>query len=103
MVGDVHRTLLYGGIFGYPADKKNTDGKLRLLYEAAPMAFIMEQAGGIALTGKTRILDLKPKKVHQRVPFLAGSPDDVQEMKSHYDACEDPELIMRCLSRLESA
>eukprot|EP00281_Chroomonas_sp_CCMP1168_P023521 CAMPEP_0206229256 /NCGR_PEP_ID=MMETSP0047_2-20121206/9600_1 /ASSEMBLY_ACC=CAM_ASM_000192 /TAXON_ID=195065 /ORGANISM="Chroomonas mesostigmatica_cf, Strain CCMP1168" /LENGTH=441 /DNA_ID=CAMNT_0053652543 /DNA_START=35 /DNA_END=1360 /DNA_ORIENTATION=- len=103
MVGDVHRTLLYGGIFGYPADKKNTDGKLRLLYEAAPMALLMEQSGGMALTGKTRILDLKPQKVHQRVPFLAGSADDVLEMKSFYDACEDPELIKRCLARLEAS
>ena len=53
MVGDVHRTLLYGGIFGYPADSKNANGKLRLLYEAAPMAFLVEQAGGLALTGET--------------------------------------------------
>jgi hypothetical protein len=51
MVGDIHRTLLYGGIFGYPSDKKNANGKLRLLYEAAPMGFIMEQAGGRASTG----------------------------------------------------
>jgi len=102
MVGDVHRTLLYGGIFGYPADTKNKDGKLRLLYEAAPMALLMEQAGGMALTGKTRILDLVPQKVHQRVPFLAGSVDDVLEMKSHYDASADPEIIKRCLSRLEA-
>lgn len=99
MVGDVHRTLLYGGIFGYPADSKNKNGKLRLLYEAAPMSFLIEQAGGLSLTGKTRIMDLKPKGVHQRVPFLAGSPDDVLEMKSFYDACDDPELIERCLDR----
>ena len=99
MVGDVHRTLLYGGIFGYPADTKNTDGKLRLLYEAAPMSFLIEQAGGLSLTGKTRIMDLKPKAVHQRVPFLAGSPDDVMEMKSFYDACDDPEIVKRCLER----
>jgi len=101
MVGDVHRTLLYGGIFGYPSDTKNKDGKLRLLYEAAPMALLMEQAGGMALTGKTRILDLVPQKVHQRVPFLAGSKDDVLEMKSFYDACDDPEIIARCLARLQ--
>jgi fructose-1,6-bisphosphatase I len=103
MVGDVHRTLLYGGIFGYPSDTKNKDGKLRLLYEAAPMALLMEQAGGMALTGKTRILDLPPQAVHQRVPFLAGSSDDVLEMKSYYDASEDPEIIKRCLARLEDA
>lgn len=63
MVGDVHRTLQYGGIFAYPADAKNPDGKLRLLYEAAPMAFLMEQAGGLALTGKTRVMDLIPQSV----------------------------------------
>ncbi|EKX34950.1 hypothetical protein GUITHDRAFT_97957 [Guillardia theta CCMP2712] len=103
MVGDVHRTLLYGGIFGYPADKKNKDGKLRLLYEAAPMSFLMEQAGGLSLTGKTRIMDLVPQKVHQRVPFLAGSYDDVMEMRSYYDACDDPEIIKRCLARLEGS
>ena len=77
MVADVHRTLLYGGIFGYPSDKKNRDGKLRLLYEAAPMSFLLEQAGGMALTGKNRIMDLIPKHVHQRVPCILGSPEDV--------------------------
>eukprot|EP00285_Hemiselmis_virescens_P004031 CAMPEP_0173414448 /NCGR_PEP_ID=MMETSP1356-20130122/84333_1 /TAXON_ID=77927 ORGANISM="Hemiselmis virescens, Strain PCC157" /NCGR_SAMPLE_ID=MMETSP1356 /ASSEMBLY_ACC=CAM_ASM_000847 /LENGTH=462 /DNA_ID=CAMNT_0014376631 /DNA_START=86 /DNA_END=1474 /DNA_ORIENTATION=- len=102
MVGDVHRTLLYGGIFGYPSDTKNVDGKLRLLYEAAPMALLMEQAGGMALTGKTRILDLPPQSVHQRVPFLAGSVDDVLEMKSYYDASEDASIIRRCLDRLDA-
>ena len=82
MVGDVHRTLLYGGIFGYPADAKNTNGKLRLLYEAAPMAYLIEQAGGLALTGKTRIMDLIPQNVHQRVPVILGSPDDVREVRA---------------------
>ena len=70
MVADVHRTLQYGGIFGYPADKKSPNGKLRLLYEAAPMAFIFEQAGGLALTGKNRIMDIPPTSVHQRVPCI---------------------------------
>eukprot|EP00471_Norrisiella_sphaerica_P003331 CAMPEP_0184478730 /NCGR_PEP_ID=MMETSP0113_2-20130426/675_1 /TAXON_ID=91329 /ORGANISM="Norrisiella sphaerica, Strain BC52" /LENGTH=436 /DNA_ID=CAMNT_0026856619 /DNA_START=91 /DNA_END=1401 /DNA_ORIENTATION=- len=80
MVGDVHRTLLYGGIFAYPADKKNTNGKLRLLYEAAPMSLIFEQAGGKAVTGPgQRVLDLMPEKVHQRVPVFIGSPEDVAE------------------------
>ena len=85
MVGDVHRTLLYGGIFGYPADAKNTNGKLRLLYEAAPMAYLIEQAGGLALTGKTRIMDLIPQSVHQRVPVILGSPEDVRELRKYYD------------------
>jgi fructose-1,6-bisphosphatase I len=61
-VGDVHRTLLYGGIFGYPADKKNQDGKLRLLYEAAPMGFLMEQAGGLALTGEEGMRTMSGEK-----------------------------------------
>jgi len=85
MVGDVHRTLLYGGLFGYPADSKNKNGKLRLLYEAAPMAYLVEQAGGLALTGKTRIMDLIPQSVHQRVPVILGSIDDVREVRKYYD------------------
>jgi fructose-1,6-bisphosphatase I len=77
MVADIHRTLLYGGIFMYPGDKKNPDGKLRLMYEANPMAFIIEQAGGRASNGKTRILDLQPESLHQHTPLFIGSTDDV--------------------------
>lgn len=84
MVADVHRTLLYGGVFGYPGDNKNKNGKLRLLYEAAPMAFIMEQAGGMASTGNERIMDIIPNAVHQRVPVILGSKDDVQELVDMY-------------------
>jgi fructose-1,6-bisphosphatase I len=84
MVGDIHRTLLYGGIFGYPADSKNTNGKLRLLYEAAPIAFLMEAAGGTAVSNGDRILDIDPTNVHQRVPCFFGSSDDVNEMRSYY-------------------
>jgi fructose-1,6-bisphosphatase I len=102
MVADVHRTLLYGGIFGYPADKKNPDGKLRLLYEAAPMSFLMEQAGGLALTGKTRIMDLLPQSVHQRVPCILGSRDDVAECRRYYEASTDPELQARCEARIRA-
>jgi fructose-1,6-bisphosphatase I len=65
-VGDFHRTLLYGGIYGYPGDAKNKNGKLRLLYECAPMSFIAEQAGGAGSTGKERVLDIMPTEVHQR-------------------------------------
>jgi len=100
MVGDVHRTLLYGGIFAYPADAKNKDGKLRLLYEAAPMAFILEQAGGKAITGYSRVMDVPPKAVHQRVPVILGSPEDVAECQKFYEACEDPTLRKRCTDRL---
>mmetsp|Transcript_18779 Transcript_18779/g.33599 ORF Transcript_18779/g.33599 Transcript_18779/m.33599 type:complete len:445 (+) Transcript_18779:72-1406(+) len=83
MVGDVHRTLLYGGIFAYPADKKNKNGKLRLLYEAAPMSMIFEQAGGKSIIGPgERVLDVQPDQVHQRVPIFIGSPDDVDEVSA---------------------
>jgi fructose-1,6-bisphosphatase I len=101
MVGDVHRTLLYGGLFGYPADKKNSDGKLRLLYEAAPMSFIMEQAGGKSITGHSRVMEIPPTGVHQRVPVLMGSPEDVDEVKGYFDRCDDPELKKRCENRLK--
>ncbi|MEO2083237.1 MAG: class 1 fructose-bisphosphatase [Desulfurobacteriaceae bacterium] len=79
MVADVHRTLFKGGIFIYPADRKNTSGKLRLLYEASPMAFLVEQAGGAASTGKERILDIVPEKLHQRVPVILGSRWEVEK------------------------
>jgi fructose-1,6-bisphosphatase I len=79
MVADVHRTLFKGGIFIYPADKKNTSGKLRLLYEANPMSFLIEQAGGIGTTGKERILDVIPEDLHQRVPVIIGSKWEVEK------------------------
>nr|XP_060618067.1 fructose-1,6-bisphosphatase isozyme 2 [Anolis sagrei ordinatus] len=82
MVADVHRTLVYGGIFLYPANQKSPKGKLRLLYECNPIAFIIEQAGGIATTGTEAVLDVKPESIHQRVPFIVGSPEDVQEYLS---------------------
>ena len=82
MVADVHRTLIKGGIFGYPADKKNTNGKLRLLYEASPMAFLIEQAGGKATTGKEDILKVKPENIHQRVPVFLGSKKEVEQLLS---------------------
>src|ERR1019366_10569078 len=72
LVADAHRTLLKGGIFVYPADKKNANGKLRLLYEANPMAFIFEQAGGAAIDGAGRILDIAPTALHQRTPLIVG-------------------------------
>lgn len=84
MVADVHRTLLYGGIFMYPGDKKSPGGKLRLLYEVFPMSFLMEQAGGQAFDGKGKALDLVPENIHQRSPIFLGSYDDVEEIKSLY-------------------
>jgi len=84
MVADVHRTLLYGGIFLYPADKKSPNGKLRVLYEVFPMSFIVEQAGGQSFTGKQRALEIVPKKIHDRSPIFLGSFDDVEEVKALY-------------------
>ncbi|MBW2147030.1 MAG: class 1 fructose-bisphosphatase [Deltaproteobacteria bacterium] len=77
LVADFHRTLLYGGIFLYPSDRKRPHGKLRLLYEAAPMAYLAEQAGGLAITGRERILDIQPTSLHQRIPLIIGSRQDV--------------------------
>jgi fructose-1,6-bisphosphatase I len=79
LVADFHRNLLYGGIFLYPADKKNPNGKLRVLYEANPLAFIVEQAGGAASNGRQRILDIQPTDLHQRTPLIIGSFEDVRE------------------------
>ncbi len=73
LVADFHRTLLYGGIFMYPADAKNSRGKLRLLYEASPLAFICEHAGGRGSDGERSILDIVPESLHQRTPLYLGS------------------------------
>ena len=77
LVADAHRTLLKGGIFAYPADKKNPKGKLRLLYEANPMAYLFEQAGGAATNGVQRILEIVPEGLHDRTPLVLGSKRDV--------------------------
>lgn len=81
LVGDFHRTLLYGGIYGYPGDTKNPNGKLRLLYECAPMSFLAEQAGGKGSTGEERVLDIIPSQVHQRVPLFVGSTGEVEYLE----------------------
>lgn len=77
LVADVHRTLLYGGLFLYPGSVKKPSGKLRLLYEAAPFAMIVEAAGGKATDGKRRIVELEPTELHQRTPLIIGSGEDV--------------------------
>ncbi len=82
LVADAHRTLLRGGIFAYPGDTKSPEGKLRLLYEANPIAFIFEAAGGVATTGEERILDIEPTELHQRVPLILGSTRNVDEFLS---------------------
>ena len=81
LVADAHRTLLKGGIFAYPSDRKSPGGKLRLLYEANPMAYLFEQAGGMATNGVDRILDIVPKGLHDRTPLVLGSKDDVAAFK----------------------
>ncbi len=81
MVADVHRTLLKGGIFMYPPTQSHAEGKLRLLYEANPVAFLVEQAGGIATDGKHRILDIQPNGVHQRTPLLLGSEVEMHALQ----------------------
>ena len=84
MVADVHRILTRGGIFIYLADRKDLTkpGRLRLMYEANPMAFIVEQAGGAATDGQHRILDVRPETLHQRTPLVIGSKQDVEFVAS---------------------
>ncbi len=87
LVSDFHRNLIYGGIFLYPKDhrdSKRTSGKLRLLCEANPLAFVIEQAGGLAIDGQNRILDIEPCELHQRVPLFIGSKNDVLKVKELY-------------------
>ncbi len=79
LVADFHRDLLYGGIFIYPATARNPAGKLRVLYEAAPLAFIAEQAGGAASDGTRRIMEITPRSLHERTPLILGSVEDVRE------------------------
>ncbi|MEC4811863.1 MAG: class 1 fructose-bisphosphatase [Scytonema sp. PMC 1069.18] len=82
MVSDVHRILIQGGVFLYPGTLPKPEGKLRLIYESAPLAFVIEQAGGRATTGHTNILDVVAKKLHQRTPLIIGSPKDVAKVES---------------------
>jgi fructose-1,6-bisphosphatase I len=86
MVADVHRILTRGGVFLYPWDKREPDkpGKLRLMYEANPMAWLVEQAGGAATNGRERILDLQPTKLHERVSVILGSRNEVERITSYH-------------------
>jgi fructose-1,6-bisphosphatase I len=86
MVGDIHRVLCRGGIFTYPADSKKPEQpyKLRLMYEANPMAFLLEQAGGLAMTSQGRIMDIEPESIHQRVEVIMGSKNEVEKCLSYY-------------------
>ena len=79
LVADFHRNLLKGGIFLYPGDRKSPEGKLRLMYEANPLGFVAEQAGGAASSGRQRIMDIQPEKLHQRTPLILGNRDVVEQ------------------------
>jgi len=83
MVADIHRTLVNGGVFLYPPTKKHPDGKLRLLYEANPMSFLVEQAGGVSVNGSVRTMDIEPKALHERTPLVMGSADEVEHVLRH--------------------
>ncbi|WP_286234473.1 class 1 fructose-bisphosphatase [Thalassotalea sediminis] len=87
MVGDIHRVLTRGGIFTYPADTKNPEKpfKLRLMYEANPMSFLIEQAGGLAMTSQGRIMEIEPEDIHQRVEVIMGSKEEVNTCLKYYD------------------
>jgi fructose-1,6-bisphosphatase I / sedoheptulose-1,7-bisphosphatase len=94
MVAEVHRILMRGGVFMYPRDFKTPamQGRLRLLYEASPMSFLVEQAGGLATTGRDRILDVQPRALHERVPVILGSKNEVSRITRYhcdYDRGED--------------
>ena len=84
MVADVYRILTRGGIFMYPQDAKHKEGRLRLLYEASPMSFIVEQAGGAATNGHQRLLDVQPERLHQRVGVILGSRNEVERVSGYY-------------------
>ncbi len=86
MVAEVHRILTRGGIFMYPKDTKDPSkaGKLRLMYEANPMSFIVEQAGGASSTGRERIMEIQPSGLHQRVPVILGSKREVEVVLSYH-------------------
>jgi fructose-1,6-bisphosphatase I len=86
LVADFHRNLLAGGVFYYPADSRDPDkphGKLRLLYECAPLAFIAEQAGGYASDGQRPVLDIQPSGLHQRIPLFIGNRELVEEAERY--------------------
>ncbi|HAL86914.1 MAG TPA: class 1 fructose-bisphosphatase [Deferribacteraceae bacterium] len=83
LVADFHRNLLKGGVFAYPGDTSNPKGKLRLLYEAAPLAYLVEQAGGAAIDGINDILDIKPEGIHQRTPLIIGSKHEVELFRKY--------------------
>ena len=94
MVADVHRILMRGGVFMYPKDTKDLSkpGRLRLMYEANPMSFVIEQAGGLGSTGRARVMEVQPDNIHQRVPVILGSRNEVERIEKYhreFDSGED--------------
>lgn len=89
MVADLHRTLVKGGIFIYPASKKYPNGKLRLMYECNPLSFIIEQAGGMSIDGEKRTLEIEPETIHQRTPIYIGSKDNVKKARSFLEMYDE--------------
>lgn len=83
MVGDIHRTLMYGGIFFYPGSTLQPNGHLQLVYKSAPLSYVIEQAGGMSTDGKGNLLERQPQRVHERSPCFIGSPEDIKEMKKY--------------------
>jgi len=102
LVADFHRTLIRGGVFLYPATQEAPEGKLRLLYEANPLAFVAEQAGGTATDGEQRILDKQPRSMHQRTPLVIGSRDEVRRVSSFQRDGAIPQNDVPRLSRTSS-
>ena len=84
MVADVHRTLLYGGVFMYPSTKEAKDGKIRLLYESIPMSYVVEQAGGASSNGEHSILKIQPQTIHQRSPIFLGYKEEIEKIEKLY-------------------
>jgi fructose-1,6-bisphosphatase I len=85
MVADVHRTLLYGGVFMYPGTKEAKEGKIRLLYESIPMAFVVEKAGGASSNGQHSILKIQPQSIHQRSPVFLGYKEEIEKIEKLYE------------------
>ena len=95
MVADLHRTLIKGGIFIYPASTRYPQGKLRLMYECNPLSYIIEQAGGTAIDGKQRIMEKKPGSIHERSPIYIGSSENVKKVKELLDQYENKESVKK--------
>ncbi|MGA7966919.1 MAG: class 1 fructose-bisphosphatase, partial [Gammaproteobacteria bacterium] len=88
LVADLHQILHHGGIYFYPEDDRRPSGKLRLLYECAPLAMIAEEAGGGATTGKERVMGISPQSIHQRVPFAVGGTYEIEAYERAYKTSE---------------